>query len=95
MKYVRMCQMLTNQDMIVSCCTIAMYDEVRAWNRAKNKRYVEVFLDVPFEVLRERDQKGLDSAFENGEEDFLLGNMIMFIADFYFMQSMTSRKRKL
>ena len=43
MKYVRMCQMLTNQDMIVSCCTIVMYDEVRAWNRANNKRYVEVF----------------------------------------------------
>ena len=69
MKYARMCQMLTNQDMIVICCTIAMYDEVRAWNRANNKRYVEVFLDVPFEVLRERDQKGLYSAFENGEED--------------------------
>lgn len=52
-------------------------------------------MDVPFEVLRERDQKGLYSAFENGEEDFLLGNMIMFIADFHFIQSMTSRKRKL
>lgn len=72
MKYARMCQMLTNQDMIVICCTIAMYDEVRAWNRANNKRYVEVFLDVPFEVLRERDQKGLYSAFENGEEDMLV-----------------------
>lgn len=45
----------------------AMYDEVRKWNRENNKRYVEVFLDVPVEVLRERDQKGLYSKLENGK----------------------------
>lgn len=73
MQYAHICQMLTNQDMIVICCTIAMYDEVRAWNRNNNKRYVEVFLDVPFEILRERDQKGLYTAYENEEIENLVG----------------------
>lgn len=66
MKYAKLCKMLTDQNMIVICCTIAMYDEVRRWNRINNKQYVEVFLNVPFEVLRERDQKGLYSEFMNG-----------------------------
>jgi adenylylsulfate kinase-like enzyme/phospholipid N-methyltransferase len=74
MQYAKICQMLTNQDMIVICCTIAMYDEVREWNRNNNKRYVEVFLDVPFEILRQRDQKGLYSAYENGKIKNLVRN---------------------
>ena len=67
MKYARICKMLTDQNIYVICCTVAMYDEVRKWNRENNKRYVEVFLDVPVEVLRERDQKGLYSKLENGK----------------------------
>ena len=46
-KYAKICKMLTDQGIIVICCTIAMYDEVRDWNRKNNKAYVEVFLDVP------------------------------------------------
>ena len=52
MKYAKICRMLTDQNIYVICCTVAMYDEVRQWNRENNKRYVEVFLDVPVEVLR-------------------------------------------
>ena len=52
MKYARICKMLTDQNIYVICCTVAMYDEVRKWNRENNKRYVEVFLDVPVEVLK-------------------------------------------
>lgn len=65
MKYAKICKMLTDQDICVICCTIAMYDVVREWNRKNNKRYVEVFLDVPMEVLRKRNQKGLYSDPEN------------------------------
>lgn len=66
-RYAKICKMLADQGIIVICCTIAMYDEVREWNRKKNKAYVEVFLDVPMEVLIERNQKGLYSQYREGE----------------------------
>lgn len=72
-KYAKLCKVLTDQGMIVICCTIAMYDEVREWNRKNNKGYVEVFLNVPMEVLRMRDQKGLYSKYDSGELANLAG----------------------
>lgn len=66
-RYAKICKMLADQDIIVICCTIAMYDEVREWNRKNNKAYVEVYLDVPMEVLVERNQKGLYSRYREGE----------------------------
>lgn len=65
-QYARICKMLTDQGIIVICCTIAMYDEVREWNRENNKAYVEIFLDVPMEILIKRDQKGIYSQYEDG-----------------------------
>lgn len=66
-RYARICKTLADQDIIVICCTIAMYDEVREWNRKNNKAYVEVFLDVPMDVLVERNQKELYSRYRKGE----------------------------
>lgn len=66
MKYAQICKMLTDQNIFVICCTIAMYDNVREWNRKNNKRYVEVFLDVPTEILQKRNQKGIYSAYKKG-----------------------------
>jgi len=73
MKYARLCKMLTDQGFIVICCTIAMYEKVREWNRENNERYIEVFLDVPLDVLKGRDQKGLYSSFENGDMNYIAG----------------------
>ena len=73
MKYSRICKMLTDQGLIVICCTIAMYDSVREWNRQNNKRYVEIFLDVPMDVLMERDQKGMYTKRANGTLNNLAG----------------------
>jgi SAM-dependent methyltransferase len=65
--------MLTDQGLIVICCTIAMFDEVREWNRKNNKAYVEVFLDVPMEVIQERDQKGMYSSYAKGNFSEIVG----------------------
>lgn len=59
--------------MIVICCTIAMFDDVREWNRKNNKGYVEVFLNVPMDVLKTRDQKGLYSSQASGQIKNLSG----------------------
>ncbi len=63
-RYAKICKTLADQNIIVICCTIAMYDDVREWNRKNNKAYIEVFLDVPMEVLIDRNQKGLYSQYQ-------------------------------
>ena len=72
-KYAMLCKMLTDQGMTVICCTIAMYDEVRDWNRINNKGYIEIFLDVPLEILKLRDQKGMYSRHEKNKMSNLAG----------------------
>ena len=57
----RLCRMLGEQGVDVVCCTIAMFDEVRAWNRQEIVSYVEIYLRVQPETLYKRDQKGLYS----------------------------------
>ena len=46
-------------------CTIAMFDEIREWNRNNIEKYIEVFLDVDIEVLLKRNKKGLYSDNKN------------------------------
>ena len=43
-------------------CSIAMYDEVRAWNRANIDNYKEIYIKVSMETLYKRDKKGLYSS---------------------------------
>ena len=43
------------------CCTISMFNSVRAWNRAHIPGYYEVYIQASMETLRRRDQKGLYS----------------------------------
>lgn len=59
--YSTLCKLLTDQGINVIICTIAMFDEVRKWNRENIENYVEIFLDVELEVLKDRNQKGLYS----------------------------------
>ena len=73
MRYAHLCKTLVDQGMIVVCCTIAMYDDVRDWNRDQNDKYVEVFLDVPMDVLKRRDQKGLYSGYQSGNTTLVAG----------------------
>ncbi len=58
-RYSNLCKILVDQGMIVIICTIAMFDEIRNWNRNNIDGYVEVYLDVSLDILRKRNQKGL------------------------------------
>lgn len=60
-RYSSLCKLLTDQGINVIICTIAMFDEIRNWNRNNIENYVEVFLDVDMEVLKRRNRKGLYS----------------------------------
>ena len=62
MNYARLCALLSRQGLTVVCCTISMFDSVRAWNRENIPGYVEVYIKASIETLRQRDQKGIYSA---------------------------------
>ena len=73
MKYATLCKTLTDQGIIVICCTIAMFEDIREWNRANNSSYVEVFINTPMEVLIQRDQKGMYSKYKKGKSANIVG----------------------
>ncbi len=55
----RVCKMLAEQGIDVVCCSIAMYSDVREWNREHISNYREIYLKVRRETLLHRNQKGL------------------------------------
>ncbi len=66
MNYARLCALLSKQGLTVVCCTISMFDSVRAWNRENIPGYFEVYIQASMETLRRRDQKGL---YSTGRQD--------------------------
>lgn len=59
MRNARLCKMLSNQGLDVICCTISMFNSVRKWNRDNISIYKEIYLKVPDDILKQRNQKGL------------------------------------
>lgn len=59
MRYSRLCRLLASQGQDVVLCTISMFHEVRGWNRQNISQYKEIYIEVPMEVLKQRNQKGL------------------------------------
>lgn len=67
-RYSFLCKMLSDQGVDVIICTLAMFDEIREWNRNHMEHYIEVFLNVSMDVLRSRDKKGLYMDITVGSE---------------------------
>lgn len=59
MRNARLCKLLSDQGIDVICCTISMFDSVRAWNREQIPGYVEIYIKASLDTLQKRDQKGL------------------------------------
>jgi cytidine diphosphoramidate kinase len=57
--YGRWCQELNLQGTDAVCATVSMFEAARQWNRRNLDRYREIYLRVPFSVLRQRDPKTL------------------------------------
>ena len=56
------CKRCAEQGRDVVICSIAMYTEVRTWNRENIENYREIYLKVTHETLYKRDQKKLYSS---------------------------------
>lgn len=57
--YGRWCQELNLQGTDAVCATVSMFEAARQWNRRNLGNYREIYLRVPFSVLRQRDSKTL------------------------------------
>jgi len=55
----RVCRMLSEQGIDVVVCSIAMYRQVRDWNRENIPNYKEIYIKVSKDTLLARNQKGL------------------------------------
>lgn len=64
-RYSMMSKLLADQGLWVIVCTRAMFDDIREWNRKNIRGYIEIFLDVPMEILKKRDRKGLMTVNDN------------------------------
>ena len=64
--YARFCKLLAGQGHTVIMATISLFHEIHEWNRENLPGYREIFLDVPEEIRRQRDPKGLYAAARNG-----------------------------
>ncbi len=61
------------QGIQVICCTISMFDKVREWNRQNIQNYTEIYVKVPLEVLKKRNQKGLYQGAAEGQAGNVVG----------------------
>ena len=71
--YSSLALLLANQGLTVVVATISLFKEVHRWNRENIQNYFEVFLDVPLEVRKARDPKGIYNRYTIGLERNVAG----------------------
>jgi adenylylsulfate kinase len=73
-----LCAVLDQQGIHVIAAVLSIFPEWQAWNRRTFSRYFEIFLDLPLDVLKTRDTKGLYAAAEEGRMRNVVGVDIPF-----------------
>lgn len=77
-RIVRLGAWLVEQQINVVVCILSIFKDHREWNRMNIKEYFEIYMDVPMEVLEQRDQKRLYSRAAQGR----IENVVGFDIDF-------------
>ena len=80
LQYANLCKLIASQGINVVIATISLFSEVHAWNRMNLQDYFEVYLDVPLEILRNRDPKGIYKRYDKNQELGVVGLDINFDA---------------
>ena len=57
----RLSQMLEQENIWVVVATISLFKDIHSWNRLNFKDYIEVYIRVDLNVLKQRDSKALYS----------------------------------
>jgi len=61
MTYGRLCHFFANQGIDVVCATVSLFHKVQNWNRKNIPHFYEILIQVPMDILANRDQKNLYS----------------------------------
>ena len=64
-RYSELCKLFSDQGLTVVASFVALFHQIHKWNRLSIDRYFEIFIDVPLEILQERDKKKLYSGVKN------------------------------
>lgn len=72
-QYSNLCKLISSQGVTVVIATISLFNEIHQWNRLNLPNYFEVYLDVPLEILRKRDPKGIYKNFDEKRLDQIVG----------------------
>ena len=68
-----LCAWLDRQGIHVVCCCLSIFEETRDWNRENFSDYFEVYVEVPFPKLVEREIKNLYKPALRGEIPNVVG----------------------
>lgn len=71
-------KLLADQGHIVIFATMSLFSEVQKWNRENFPAYLEVFVDVPMDILKKRDFNGLYSRAEQGLIENVVGVQLAY-----------------
>ena len=72
-RIVNLCKLLNDEDMIVICATMSLFNEIQNFNRKNIPKYLEVYIKVEMNELFSRDKKELYSRAKLGKEDNVVG----------------------
>ena len=72
-RIVKLNKLLTDHGLVVLCPTVSLFSEIHRWNKNNIENLIEIFIDVPMEVLISRDQKGMYSAAVRGKKKNVRG----------------------
>ena len=73
-----MCKYFDDEGIDVVAAVLSIFPEWQAWNRENFSEYFEIFLDVPMNILVQRDPKGLYKQAAAGELQNFVGFDIKF-----------------
>ena len=74
----QLCRLLDSQGINVIAAVLSIFPDWQRWNRENFSRYFEIFLDIPLETLKQRDEKGLYAAAMAGKMKDVVGMDIPF-----------------
>lgn len=73
-----LCKMLDSQDINVVCAILSIFPEAQEWNRQNYKKYFQIYINVPWKVIKLRDNKNIYDRAEKGELRNVVGVDIKF-----------------
>jgi len=69
----RLAQLMESQGLTVVVATMSLFHEIHAWNRQHFDDYVEVLVEVDFDILQTRNARGLYGRVSSGDESNVVG----------------------